>query len=80
MGKDEVGIVEIKEKKKIRCHFCNKKCTFINFKCECGHIFCQLHRYYHSHNCESKIKKDPAFNKKIKSYIVDLNKFRSTGE
>ena len=72
MGKDEVGIVEIKEKKKIRCHFCNKKCTFINFKCECGHIFCQLHRYYHSHNCELKIKKDNNI-KKLKENNPKVN-------
>ena len=72
MGKDEVGIVEKKEKKKIRCHFCNKKCTFINFKCECGHIFCQLHRYYHSHNCESKIKKDNTI-KKLKENNPKVN-------
>uniref|UniRef100_A0A6C0CEK8 AN1-type domain-containing protein n=1 Tax=viral metagenome TaxID=1070528 RepID=A0A6C0CEK8_9ZZZZ len=47
---------QIKEKKKPskpRCHCCNKKLKMVelNFKCKCGHTFCQLHLNPHSHKC-----------------------------
>lgn len=46
----------VKEKKKSskpRCHCCNKKLKMVelNFKCKCGHTFCQLHLNPHSHKC-----------------------------
>ena len=62
--------------------FLTRKLTNLSLK----HIGNELGGRDHStviHACnlvESKTKKDPAFNKKIESYIVDLNKFRSTGE
>ena len=37
---------------KIRCTFCNKKTGLINYSCDCGGIFCQKHRYTHTHNCK----------------------------
>lgn len=42
-----------KKKSKPRCHCCRKKLkmTELNFKCKCGHRFCQLHLNPHSHNC-----------------------------
>ena len=43
--------------KKIKCYQCKKKCTFINFQCDCDHTFCLAHRYPHSHECNSTIKK-----------------------
>ena len=46
------------KKKKIKCFHCKTKCTLINFTCDCGHIFCQKHRFPHSHNCSSNKKKD----------------------
>ncbi len=41
------------KKSKPRCHCCRKKLkmTELNFKCKCGHRFCQLHLNPHSHNC-----------------------------
>lgn len=38
--------------KKLRCSFCRKKCTLINFKCDCGGVFCIGHKCGHSHNCK----------------------------
>ena len=37
--------VEKKKSSKPRCHCCNKKLKMVelNFKCKCGHTFCQLH-------------------------------------
>lgn len=42
-----------KKKSKPRCHCCRKKLkmTELNFKCKCGHTFCQLHLNPHSHKC-----------------------------
>ena len=40
------------KKKNIRCHQCKKKCNLINFKCRCGHTFCQTHMHLSSHNCQ----------------------------
>ena len=39
-------------KNKTRCTFCNKKTGLINYSCECGGTFCQIHRYTHTHNCK----------------------------
>jgi predicted nucleic acid binding AN1-type Zn finger protein len=38
--------------KKIRCTYCRKKCDIINFRCKCEGVFCIIHRYSHSHDCE----------------------------
>jgi len=46
------------KQKKIKCFHCKKKCTLINFPCECGKTFCQMHRYPHSHDCKSCKKKE----------------------
>ena len=43
---------------KVRCSFCRKKCSLMNFTCDCGGIFCSEHRYVHSHNCQQKSIKD----------------------
>ena len=64
---------ELKQKK-IKCYECKKKCTFINFPCECGKIFCQMHRYPHSHNCKSSVKKD----KVIKTIVTNNPKMKSS--
>ena len=56
--------------KKIRCIFCNKKTGLINYSCGCGGIFCQKHRYTHSHNCKmikDKKEKTKEIIKKAKS-------------
>lgn len=50
--------VEVKKPQKIKCFHCKKKCTLINFRCGCEQIFCQIHRYPHSHNCKSCVKKE----------------------
>lgn len=44
---------EGKKKSKPRCHCCRKKLkmTELNFKCKCGHHFCQIHLNPHSHKC-----------------------------
>ncbi|MBF76243.1 hypothetical protein CMK20_18940 [Candidatus Poribacteria bacterium] len=51
------------KKDRIKCNFCNKKCNLLNFKCKsCHNVFCQLHRYTHSHKCID-IKKAKSNNK-----------------
>jgi len=62
--------------------FLTRKLTNLSLK----HIGAELGGRDHStviHSCnliESKIKNEPAFNKKIERYIADLNKFSNTGE
>ena len=62
--------------------FLTRKLTNLSLK----HIGKELGGRDHStviHSCnlvESKMQKEPAFNKRIESYIVDLNKFRNLGE
>ena len=59
--------VEIKLTKKIiRCSFCNKKCTLINYTCKCGGTFCQNHRLSHSHSCSYLEEKKSEMKEKIK--------------
>tara|TARA_Y100000590_G_scaffold331988_1_gene377417 strand:- start:13695 stop:14042 length:348 start_codon:yes stop_codon:yes gene_type:complete len=49
---------EKKPKQKVeRCHFCNKKLKMIYFNCKCNGIFCNKHRYSHTHNCTYQGKK-----------------------
>ena len=39
-------------KKKIKCHFCNKKLKLMEqIKCQCNQYFCPCHMNRHSHNC-----------------------------
>tara|TARA_Y100000768_G_C23487904_1_gene455697 strand:- start:280 stop:492 length:213 start_codon:yes stop_codon:yes gene_type:complete len=60
---------------KLRCTFCNKKMGIISFPCNCGGIFCPLHRYTHSHNCPCKEEKK----KTMKEDILKQNpKMKST--
>jgi AN1-type zinc finger protein 5/6 len=40
------------KKKIIRCKICRQKCTLIRFECKCKGVFCSVHRYTHSHNCD----------------------------
>jgi hypothetical protein len=52
----DVAVKEVKQtikSKKPRCYCCNKKLKLVelNFKCKCGHTFCQLHLNPHSHKC-----------------------------
>ena len=62
--------------------FLTRKLTNLSLK----HIGKELGGRDHStviHSCsliESKIKKDPAFNKQIERYVDDLNRFGNTGE
>ncbi len=51
--------------KKTRCSFCNKKTGLISFSCNCGGIFCQKHRYTHTHNCKYKEEKKAESKEKI---------------
>ena len=46
-------VKENKKSSKPRCHCCNKKLKMVelNFKCKCGHTFCQSHLNPHSHKC-----------------------------
>ena len=45
------------KKKKIVCHFCNKKLKlFEQIKCNCGNYFCPKHMNRHSHNCSFDVK------------------------
>ena len=57
-SKQEMTKEEKTKAKKIKCFHCKKKCTLINFPCECGKTFCQMHRYPHSHDCKSCAKKE----------------------
>ena len=41
--------IPLKKKKVIRCSFCKKKCSLINYSCKCGGTFCQNHLLSHSH-------------------------------
>tara|TARA_Y100000996_G_scaffold182437_1_gene142669 strand:- start:3034 stop:3285 length:252 start_codon:yes stop_codon:yes gene_type:complete len=53
-GKDE--LLKLK-KKKIVCHFCNKKLKLHEqIKCCCDHYFCLKHMNRHSHNCTFDMK------------------------
>ena len=69
--------VEVGKPKKIKCFHCRKKCTLINFQCGCGQTFCQIHRYPHSHNCKSCVKKERVIktletnNPKMKTAKID---------
>lgn len=62
MKNEKIDELDIKKKtngkKKVKCYYCKKKCTLFNFQCGCGHTFCQIHRYPHSHSCKSTIKKN----------------------
>lgn len=57
---------------KNRCEECNKKIPISARKCQCGNLYCNIHRYADTHNCpidyktlgKNKIFKD---NPKIKS-------------
>jgi predicted nucleic acid binding AN1-type Zn finger protein len=42
----------ITKKKVPRCSFCKQKLRLICFNCQCGGVFCSVHRYAHSHKCE----------------------------
>ena len=35
----------------LRCSFCKKKLGLIYFNCQCNGIFCNKHRYTHTHQC-----------------------------
>tara|TARA_B100000902_G_C27221115_1_gene869722 strand:+ start:215 stop:451 length:237 start_codon:yes stop_codon:yes gene_type:complete len=49
---DTSEVKKVKKVKKARCSFCNKKIGLISFPCDCGGIFCQIHRYTHMHECK----------------------------
>lgn len=36
---------------KEKCYLCKKKVGYMGFTCKCNHIYCQKHRFSHSHNC-----------------------------
>ncbi|KAF7683453.1 AN1-type zinc finger protein 5 [Astathelohania contejeani] len=39
-------------KAKLTCSKCGKKLRMTNsFKCKCGNIFCNIHRFYDEHSC-----------------------------
>ena len=45
-----------KKKKKNKCSICRKKLGLMPFKCNCGKIFCAMHRYAEEHNCNFDYK------------------------
>ena len=55
-----------KKKEVIRCSFCKKKCSLINYSCNCGGTFCQNHRLSHSHSCSYLEEKKSEMKEKIK--------------
>ena len=46
-----------------KCLFCKQKLRLICFNCQCGGVFCSVHRYTHSHKCEF-IERQIEINKK----------------
>lgn len=44
-------------KKKNRCHSCNKRVGLTGFECRCGGTFCGVHRYSDMHSCSFDYKK-----------------------
>lgn len=48
--------IEVEPKKPNRCSLCKKKVGLTGFKCRCGGMFCQSHRYYESHKCSFDYK------------------------
>ncbi|MBG02405.1 MAG: hypothetical protein CL470_09085 [Acidimicrobiaceae bacterium] len=77
-GDKEQSSKKGKGKNKRRCYSCNVRLSMIEFKCKCGHIFCQKHLNAHSHNCtfdysserKDKIEKD---NPKISQKFEKIN-------
>ena len=45
-------------KRKIRCHYCNKKINMLQFKCKCNNTFCIKHQLPHNLNCSYNFKND----------------------
>lgn len=39
-------------KKRCTAHDCRKRVGMMGFKCRCGGVFCEAHRYPESHSCE----------------------------
>lgn len=35
-----------------RCFSCPKKVGLLGFKCQCGYVFCEKHRYSDKHECD----------------------------
>ena len=52
---DSIPIVEVLARQEVtsssRCGCCNKKVRTMQFKCKCGVIFCERHRYGQEHDC-----------------------------
>lgn len=44
------------QKNKKRCFLCKKKVGYLGFKCNCGYIFCEKHRFPMQHNCDIDLK------------------------
>lgn len=44
--------VKKKQVNKKRCFSCHKKVGYLGFQCNCGYIFCDIHRLPYKHNCE----------------------------
>jgi len=61
---------------KQKCSFCNKKLKLINYSCKCEGIFCQKHRYTHTHNCKylNKKKEESKINIKNNNPVVNHSK------
>ena len=52
--------LEKPKQKKNRCFMCRKKVGLTGFECQCGNVYCGVHRYSDVHNCSYNYKADAA--------------------
>ena len=52
--------LEKSKQKKNRCFMCRKKVGLTGFECQCGNVYCGVHRYSDVHNCSYNYKADAA--------------------
>lgn len=66
------------QKNKNRCFQCNRKVGYLGFECNCGYIFCDIHRLPCDHNCsiDYKEKQKLKIKKENKQIVTDKLKDR----
>ena len=66
------------QKNKKRCFQCNKKVGYLGFECNCGYIFCDIHRLPCDHHCtiNYKGKQQLKIKKENRQIITDKLKDR----
>mmetsp|Transcript_65232 Transcript_65232/g.142967 ORF Transcript_65232/g.142967 Transcript_65232/m.142967 type:complete len:159 (+) Transcript_65232:218-694(+) len=52
---DETPVKRVQKNRK-RCFECRKKVGYTGIECRCGFVFCGVHRYPKSHNCDFDFK------------------------